>query len=176
MYRLSCVLVAAIVTSAALSACQSGIDPQPQAKEIARSLQGTLPALVHSRVTAWRSQEWCRNIAYERGAFSETESPTTCNLFNERPEPFDRQAERDFAKVSAAIAATGFEVRFVNASFGADGQVSEAVFFMPCAGCGALGFVYEPGYVLEESSPPDLRITPVDANWYYWEENVGQLE
>jgi hypothetical protein len=167
-------MVALILTCAALLACQSGVDPRPHANEIARSLQVSLPTLRDLRVTAWRSQDWCRNIAYERGAFSETDSPTTCDLFGERPDLFDDQAERDFGKVSAAMDATGYEVWYVNTSVGADGQVTQATFVLPCPRCEVLGFVYEPGYVLEESYPPELRITAVDADWWYWEEDIGQ--
>ncbi len=99
-------------------------------------LEATLPFLEELRVQAFRDQDWCKNIQYVRGAFSETESPTTCNLFEAiRVEYFDDRARSDFDRVAKVFRAVGFRPWYVNVVYDDEGRVAEAWFELGCPGC-----------------------------------------
>jgi hypothetical protein len=140
--------------------------------EIARALAGTFPMIAELQVRDWRNQDWCRNIAYARGVFSETDNPDTCNLFEGSARPFDDQARADFERLSRVIGATGLGVMY--GDFDVDqGKVTRAAFVMPCPKCDRRVFAYEPGNTRE--ADPDLgqRTTIIDSNWFVVEERVS---
>ena len=130
------------------------------------ALERLFPAIERSQVRAYRNQSWCKNILYARGAFSDTASPSTCNLFDEPAHPFDQQAALDFATIRDEIAGTRLQVDYFNVSLDGHGHVAQADFVLRgCADCSLLGYTFEPDYVLGTPGP-DEKFTAIDQDWY----------
>ena len=86
---------------------------QPATKPI----EAVFPVIERLHVRAFRNQDWCRNIAYARGAFSETDFHSTCDLFDGPYEDFDDVAAADFATVNRAFNDAGVAPDYVNVDF-----------------------------------------------------------
>ncbi len=140
-------------------------DPPPTDR-----MRRVFPAMEQLRVTDYRSQDWCRNIVYTRGAFSETTHPTTCNLFDDTPRDFDTDAQRDFDAFAEELRQAGVAIDWLDAEYGSGGTLVRASFESATIG-GYRGYLYEPGYAL----PGDdykIRYLPIDHDWYLREEEA----
>ncbi len=107
-------------------------------------------------VTAFRNQDWCWNLAYERGNFSFADDATdadTCNLFEGDGLPFDDQASRDFGSVADALRKTDLDVRLADyIEYDADGRVTAASFDLVGFGfSGDRRYIYDPGAPLPKN-------------------------
>ena len=143
------------------------LDPRAAA---VRALARVIPILRDWKVSAYRNQDWCRNLAYSRGAFADTEFPETCNLFEGQARPFDDRALEDFRRLEDALRSEDVDVLYVNAYFDRSGLTS-AAFHMAdaCARCTDLVYFYEPGYVLSDDVPFVERSIPLTNDWYLYE-------
>jgi hypothetical protein len=102
---------AMIVLAVVATGCEMVGHPDP------RRIEAVFPVLERLHVTAFRNQDWCQNLAYAGGAFSKTDSHSTCDLFFEAPRDFDDRASADFATVAGAFSDAGAAPDFVNVRF-----------------------------------------------------------
>jgi hypothetical protein len=124
-----------------------------------------LPYLQEHQVRAYRSQSWCKNIAYKAGAFSESTHPSTCNLFDDEPQPLLDQARSDFQSLRRRLRGTGFRIAFIN-TYWVDNSLKSAEFDLNCWLCSHTRYVYEPNYVLPNDIADEMWFTPINQNWH----------
>ena len=91
-------------------------------------LEQTLPFIEQHHLSAYRNQDWCKNIAYTRGAFSSISvsqgMEQDCNYNLASPaQPFDNYAEADFAHTRDTLASTTLLIRKLHAEFDMQGRV-----------------------------------------------------
>lgn len=136
------------------------------------TLAPLLPILEQYRVENFRDQEWCKNIVYQRGAFSSNLESSTCNLFNQPATPFDHQAQEDFALIEASLAQIGLSIYIISAQYNQQGQLIEASFEKYCRVCLSTihprsTYIYHPNHnVPEENIPNQIRTLPINQDWY----------
>jgi hypothetical protein len=130
-----------------------------------QQFERVLPRLEAEQLEAYRNQSWCKNIAYTRGNFSETSHPTTCNLFEGTPEPFDDRATRDFQTLHRLFLLTGVRILFVKVYYEND-AVRLAEFNLACFLCSRTRYVYEPNYVLQEDMDGEMWFDAINETWY----------
>lgn len=128
-------------------------------------LEKLLPRLGQEQTTAYRNQSWCKNIAYSYGKFSDTDSPSTCNLFEGEAEPFDKTAKATFNDLRQTLLLTGVNINFLNVYF-EDEKIRMADFSLGCWFCSRTRYVYEPGYVLQEDFGDEMWFDAINKNWY----------
>ncbi len=128
-------------------------------------LEKLLPGLEQTQTNAYRNQSWCKNIAYSYGNFSDTEFPSTCNLFEGEANPFDETAKAAFNDLRRTLLLTGVNINFLNVYV--EGETTWlADFSLGCWLCSRTRYVYEPGYVLQEDIPNEMSFNAVNENWY----------
>ena len=148
----------AVAMLAMLLGCRG---PDYSRKE-AQAFSSVVHEVAAMRVTAYRNQDWCKNLQYERGTFSETDFPTTCNIFTAIPVPFDDQAKSDFEWVRSILSANGvaptyFELDYAGAT---NGPVT-GYFEVGCSNC-------DFGRYVLASSPPEGGMALI-PNWWWVE-------
>lgn len=143
---------------------QSPAQQQAQRQRNVDRLSQSFSALEQLQVQAYRNQDWCKNIFYRRGKFSNNIDRSTCNLFAGTPQPFDAQAQQDFATIEQAIAATGVKLLYISTlKYTANRSLSGADFTLE----GGSEYVYEPAYTLPENIPNEREYTAVNSDWYF---------
>ena len=160
-----------LLCSAVLVSC-NGEPNAARQKRDTEQLPKCFSILQKLRVEAYRNQDWCKNIVYQRGGFSKNKE-ATCNLgFRGTPLPFDGQAQKDFDAVASAIASTGVSLHFINHfRYAADGKLVGAEFHL-AGGPNRYSYVYSPGYTSLPRDEPHERVhTRISKDWYYiWED------
>ncbi|MGE0488283.1 MAG: hypothetical protein AB7S38_03600 [Vulcanimicrobiota bacterium] len=104
-----------------------GCAPGASHAERIQHLEGLFPTLASLEVRAYRNQDWCRNLAYHRGNFSQSTHPSTCNLFTGPVGPFDPQAQTDFDQITTALGGDRPRVLWLNLDY-QDGKICLAEF------------------------------------------------
>ena len=147
-------------------------DETRMASDVAQ-LRDALPRFEQLRVEAYRNQDWCRNIAYSRGRFSNN-LESTCNLFAGSPVGFTASADADFASVAGALDAGGVWVYNVwGVRYDATGRLNHAEFDLIPAPWefSRWSYVYDPGHPLPQGMPNEDVYTRIDSDWYFhWED------
>jgi hypothetical protein len=132
-----------------------------------------LPAIFQQleklEITAYRNQDWCKNIAYQRGKFSNNLQSTTCNLFKGQPQTMDPRAEQDFQEIALRLTAIGASIRYLSAKYDGSNHLMEAEFHLDTL-C-RCSYIYQPGYTLPPNMSSEMEYTAIDPNWYFvWED------
>jgi hypothetical protein len=152
-----------LLSSLLLVGCSLGITKERQ-KQDATNLPKAFSILEQLQVQAYRNQDWCKNIFYKGGKFSNNNEATTCNLFDGKAKPF-AQAQGDFKIVESAIASTGLELHYFSADYGKGGKLIRADFDLaecPCT------YTYSPNYSkLPEDIPREMEYSAVNKDWYF---------
>ena len=160
----------AVVAGVLLAGCWLLPRPTPSAAEqirAAAALRRVFPILEELRVTDYRNQDWCKNLAYARGWFSSNLESSTCNLFNEVPIGFDSEAQADFRRVARALRDSGVSVDTVGpVQYDSAGRVARAHFFFAEGGYESESYVFDPSAPLPEDSPGEATFTRIDQDWY----------
>lgn len=122
------------------------------------------------KVKDYRNQDWCKNIAYKRGAFSNNIMSTTCNLFDGKPIAMDEQAKQDFQTISDAMSTTGVGIHYLSASYDSADRLVGATFNLSTI-C-RCSYVYHPRYDrLPENMQGEMEFTAINPDWYFvWED------
>jgi hypothetical protein len=130
-------------------------------------LAAVLPVLEELRLVEFRSQDWCRTLAYAGGLYFESDEDA-CVLFAGPGGQFDEPAETAFAQVGDALEATGLSIYMVDATYASDGSLSDASFTIetgfsiPFEGAHAYVYnVHQPA--MEDDDPVDTKI---DDHWH----------
>jgi hypothetical protein len=135
-------------------------------------LSAVLTELELYQVQAYRHQDWCQHLVYQRGAYSNNLETSTCNLFPEVPQAFDDQALADFEALTQAMDQTGIDLVYItDLQYDAAGNLQGATFHLQQRPVRS-AYVYAPGYT---ALPADIlnerEHTPITADWYYrWED------
>lgn len=156
-YALTLGLIALILTGAG---CSSHAAMGASVDEV-QKLETAFPLLKSKGVLAFRDQSWCRNLQYDRGAFSKTDDPssTTCNLFNAIfVAEFGGQATLDFEQIEAAFQAMGLSPLYFNMDYDHDGMPSRATFRFD-------GGAYQFGRHGVWSNDESSAAVPVTTSW-----------
>lgn len=136
-----------------------------------QSIEQSFALLEQYHVYAYRNQNWCKNMYYDRGAFSDN-TASTCNLFMPTPQPFDVQATTDFDKIAQALSHTSVNIITANVAFNSLGKVQDAQFTVHCYLCTCI-FCESPKYIfmpqyenLPEGDPSEMWYTKINQDWY----------
>lgn len=130
-----------------------------------KQLESVLPRLEQAHITAYRNQNWCRNIAYSYGKFSDTANPSTCNIFQGEVLTFDETSRGAFSDLRQALLFTGVNISFLNVYFEED-KVRQVEFNLGCWLCSRTRYVYEPDYLLPEEIGNEMWFDAINENWY----------
>jgi len=140
-------------------------------------LEPSLSTLEALRVTEYRNQDWCKNIGYSGGIFTDNNESSTCNLFGPDVEDedipaFTPEASQAFEEVASALSEKGVSVRIISAHFDEEGALIAAAFTIEAGQRDGWVYAYQPGYEpLPEDIPTQTRYTPINADWYFiWDE------
>ena len=137
------------------------------------SLHKVLPTLEQLQVEEFRNQDWCRNLAYSGGRFSNT-LQTTCNLFDGSPVDFTSKANADFARIADALNSSGVWIHLVwQVQYDAAGRATYAEFDLNPAPWDShrWSYVYDPGGPLPADMVNEESYTRIDSDWYFhWED------
>jgi hypothetical protein len=137
-----------------------------------RNLELTFSIIEQYDVSAYRNQDWCRNIAYRDGQFSETTHPSTCNLFDGPAQSFTPQARSDFQTIRRMLNRSGVRIAFFNIDFHETGRIRYASFNFNCLLRSRPRYVYRPNYgTVPEDIPNEMWFTPINHDWYKVEED-----
>ena len=171
MWRVKIPLICIGTTVALLMSCE-GPPPTPKRQKIdIEGLPRCFAVLERLQVHAYRNQDWCKNIWYQRGKFShQTDPADTCNLFREPPQPFDAKALEDFEWVTTAVAKTDVKLTYISdIVFDRQGRLTQAKFHLAA---GRYTYVFSPGYKeLPEDMPREREHRRIDESWYFiWED------
>jgi hypothetical protein len=142
--------------------------PSAQQHDVA-NLPKVFSQLETLKVEDYRNQDWCKNVAYRRGKFSNNLESGTCNLFNGTPKPMDAQAQQDFQAIARLMATTGVNIHFLSAQYNSSNRLTEVEFhlatFCRCS------YVYSPRYKLPEDMGDEMKFTAINSSWYFvWED------
>lgn len=154
------------VAAIALTSCSH----QPSHRQMQRdthNLTRAFAALENHQVVAYRNQDWCKNIVYKRGRFSDQPHQSTCNLFPKEPQIFDAQAVKDFDEVATAIANTQVDLHYITGlDYDAEGTLTQAQFHLATS-FSRYSYVYAPNY---QALPPnfenEIEHTAINEDWY----------
>jgi rubredoxin len=135
-------------------------------------LEKTFPVVQSLRVATFRDQDWCRNLDYSKGKYSNVlEEFNTCNLFPGKAQAFDDQASEDFSRVRQALSSSGVPIRSINANYRETGELQSAEFHIDCLWC-RRWYIYNPAYgVLPKPPSADTKYTRINDNWYLADED-----
>ena len=169
-------LAATLVLYLTVAGCSGPNRPSDaELKRAASALPAVLPAVFQAHVDSYLERDHCRSLKFGLRAFSTDPETPTCNLFSERPQPFNAEADAAFDRIRAALADSGVNVIGVNTyDLGNDGRPgAERVTFDVANPWNARwSYVYEPGYTLPESDPVELVATRIDSSWYFlWQDS-----
>jgi hypothetical protein len=122
------------------------------------------------QVKAYRNQDWCKNVAYQRGRFSSNLKASTCNLFDGVPISMDDRAKQDFQIVSSSMATTGVGINFLSAKYDRSNRLIRAEFHLSTA-C-RCSYVYQPRFDrLPANMQGEIEYTAINSDWYFvWED------
>ncbi len=134
-------------------------------------LQDMVPILSKYQVMIYQKFSEYNTFYYARGQFC-SRADLKCMYNLELGQPFDAQADYDFAAINSALSATGLEVESVDAKIGTAGDVRYAEFRVKCLKCGNDRYAYavNEGYLPGEV-PNNLWVTPIYGAWYLIQES-----
>jgi hypothetical protein len=151
--------VALLVCTAAHAWTGAG---DPADATVAPKLDALVTVLKTHHVSAYRNQDWCRNLATPAGNYSTNNEARTCNLFDGAAKPFDAQGDRLFTRVREAVRQTGLEVERINVDYRGN-RIAHVEVGVACATCHA-SYIY----ALDKSSLPERAdVKHVASDWYY---------
>lgn len=159
-----------LTAAIALSSCGQSFNRQHYLNVF--NLPKAFDILEKYQVTAYRNQDWCKNIAYSRGRFTNETKSTCTYLLQGAAEPFDGQAHKDFKAIAREIAGSGVGLYSIEAiQYDTSGQLVMARFNLKGL-FNRRAYVYAPGYKeLPEDMPHELTYTALNQDWYYvWED------
>ncbi|MBD2079502.1 hypothetical protein [Leptolyngbya sp. FACHB-17] len=132
-----------------------------------QNLETAFAMIEQYRITDYRNQDWCKNIAYAGGQFSDTAHPATCNLFAGPAPSFTPPATAISNSITQVLHQSGVRIAFFDADFNAAGRIRSARFDINCFLCGRLRYEYQPNYgAVPEDIPYEMWFTPINHNWY----------
>jgi hypothetical protein len=148
----------------ALVGCYSQFTSARQQQDIT-NLPKTFNVLEKLQVRDYRNQDWCKNIAYKGGNFSNNNKQSTCNLFTGQAKEFDSQSDRDFQAVNGAITNANIQIHYMSAEYDRTGKLTQAEFNLVQCSC---AYVYSPAYKqLPPSQPKEVEYTVINQDWYF---------
>ncbi|MCA9796161.1 MAG: hypothetical protein KC910_30345 [Candidatus Eremiobacteraeota bacterium] len=140
----------------------AGCAPNANHAQRIKHLEGLFPQLSSLQVTAYRNQDWCRNLAYQRGNFSQSTHPSTCNLFEGKVGPFDPKAQADFESIASALGGDRPRVLWLNIDY-QEGKIRTAEFALDTS-------TTRESYLYTHDTPEDLdgeiMHKPLGGHWY----------
>lgn len=142
--------------------------PSPEQQQLAvNHLARTFDRLKQLRVEDYRNQDWCQNLAYRWGKFSNNNEATTCNLFQGQATAFTPEAQRDFDAIAKTFDIPGTRLHYFSVRYSANGEIVGAEFSIQDCPC---SYVYRPNYPTPPEDNPDVvKLNLIDRDWYFVE-------
>jgi hypothetical protein len=148
----------------ALVGCDSQFTLARQQRDIA-NLPQTFNILEKLQVRDYRNQDWCKNIAYKGGKFSNNNGRSTCNLFEGHAKEFDSQSDHDFQAVDRAITNANIKIYYMSAEYDRTGKLTQAEYTLAQCPC---TYVYSPAYKqLPPNQGKEMEYTAINQDWYF---------
>jgi hypothetical protein len=137
-----------------------------------KELESIFPILAKYKVQAYRNQDWCKNIYYGKGKFSNNNKQSTCNLFTGQAEEFNEQANIDFQIIGKALRTINLNILYFDIKYDENNNIKYAEFNIDCLKCSRDSFVYSFNYTnLPENQGKELQYLKINNNWYYLTED-----
>ncbi|MEW6734273.1 MAG: hypothetical protein AB1489_23305 [Acidobacteriota bacterium] len=169
LYRQLLLLLLIVIVMTGMVSCRSLFENRDRD---VRNLEKIFATIKQYQAQAYRNQDWCKNLYYLRGKFSNNNEASTCNLFPGPAQAFDNQATSDFASLAKQLASTGVQILFFEVKFDDQGEIKNAQFQLDCSFCSRPRYVYEPHYGnLPEDMRNEIWHTKINENWYLVEED-----
>lgn len=131
------------------------------------SLKKLFPHLEAKEVSAFRYQDWCQVIGYNRGMFYHSTEGTAPHPATRDAKTFDPTARAHLEAIWKALEASDTGVFLISdIKFDPSGGVIHGEF--DCSsGFVRQRYVFDPGYSLPADLPNERWHTKVDSDWYY---------
>jgi hypothetical protein len=153
-----------LLSSLLLAGCNPEVTIEIQRRDVT-NLPKAFSILEQLQVQAYRNQDWCKNIFYKGGKYSNNNEATTCNLFDGKAKAFDSQTERDFKAVEGTINSTNVRLHYFSAEYEKAGKLIQADFDLAQCPC---SYTYSPNYTkLPEDIPNEMEYSAVNKDWYF---------
>ncbi|MDB2673760.1 hypothetical protein N9Y81_02265 [Akkermansiaceae bacterium] len=153
-----------LVTSVLVIGCSEPKKTPSDHSRDTQSLEKLFPILETDQVTAFRYQDWCQVIQYNRGSFAHSTEGEPPRPATRGATDFDPKARADLESVRKQVESTGTGVFFIEEiKFDVSGRVQYGEFH-----CGdGQRYIFDPGYTLPADIPNERWHTKVDSDWYY---------
>ncbi len=149
-------------------------NPAQRQRDVA-NLSKVFSTLQTLKVEAYRNEDSCKNVAYQRGLFSSTLESSSCNRSDRVTIAMDDRAKQDFQTISSSMATTGVNIESLDATYDRAGRLIRATFrarfrLSTCYHC---MYIYSPRYSgLElEGIEGKLKSTAINSDWYFDEDD-----
>lgn len=154
-----------------LTSCDSPTSRAPEFSEDTEALRDTFPYLESDKITAFRHQDWCKVLSYDRGSFTSTISQNCTYISASPPAPFDAEASADLEKIWKLVRSTDTGVYLISkVRYDAYGHVVFGEFDFS-SDFVRRRYVFDPGYKLPTDIPNERRHQIIDGDWYYIQED-----
>jgi hypothetical protein len=149
----------------AIVGCTTSVGDKPQRT---KELERVLPLVAIYQVEDYRNQDWCKNLVYQQGKYSNNNRSSTCNLFKGKAIAFNEESNRVFGEIESALKQVGTTVHFFDVKYDRNNRIGSAKFEIDCGGFCRNRFVYEPGYrQLPENAGTEFQYSRIDRDWYF---------
>jgi len=158
---------ARIVLAAFMCSCGGGKKTASDHSRDTAALGNLFPGFEAEQVTAFRYQDWCQVIGYNRGMFSHSTEGNRPHPATRNAAAFDPTATADLERIWKSIEASDTGVYLISdVKFDPSGRVVYGEF--DCSsGFVRQRYVFDPGYSLPADLPNERWHTKVDSDWYY---------
>lgn len=155
-----------LTTCFCLLGCGGGTGNLAKYSRDTQALETIFPVLEADKITAFRYQDWCKVMGYQRGSYASSLQSTCVYILKADPVEFDAAALADLERVWKKVEATRTDVFLIQSvRFDASGRVAYGEFSYG-KGFARNSYVYNPGYTLPKDIPNERWHTAIDANWY----------
>ncbi len=162
-------LAVLVVLAVTLAGCMGSIPhPSPDAAE----LQALFPTLAAHHVTNLLDSGWCDFIAYDHGAFINSNDPNCVGMtapdepFEAGAGPLEGTALRDFNAIEEVAAQLGRPLYSAAPVYGKDGSITGGQFMLD----DCTTYYYQPGWSFFPTLAPGQvygpTYVPVNGDWY----------
>lgn len=146
-----------------------GIPNPAQRQRDVANLPKVFSTLQTLKVEAYRNEDSCKNVAYQRGLFSSTLESSYCNPSDRVTIAMDDRAKQDFQTISSSMATTGVNIKSLSATYDRSGRLIDARFRLST--CYYCMYTYYPRYSRLENIEGKLKFTAINSDWFFEEDD-----
>lgn len=102
-------------------------------------IEGIFPIIEQYQVQVYRNQDWCKDIYYSKGNYSNN-TASTCILFQGSVQDFDGRALKDFIFLSRKVESLKLDIAYFEARL-ENSKICYAEFHLDCAMCARARYI-----------------------------------